>query len=141
MISKRSGSGAHSSLLIGSRQRVLFDPAGSFQATFTPERHDVLFGMTDPALAAYIDFHARDSHDVIEQRLVVSAEVAERVTRLAMSHGPVPQAQCALSISRMLAGVPGFKSIRPGYFPRSLSRDFGRIPGVQSRVISDGKGP
>ncbi len=135
VVSTRSGSGAHSSLLINGRERLLFDPAGSFQAPTTPERNDVLYGMTDRALAAYIGYHARPTFDVIEQRVTISANQADQLTRLVKAYGAVPQAQCALSISRILTQVSGFDMIRTGYFPNRLSRDFGRLPNVRLRKI------
>ena len=46
VVSTRSGSGAHSGLLIDGRRRILFDPAGTFRLPFAPERNDVLHGVT-----------------------------------------------------------------------------------------------
>ena len=54
VVNTRNGTGAHSALLIDAGERVLFDPAGSYASPQTPERHDVLFGMTDRAVRAYI---------------------------------------------------------------------------------------
>lgn len=137
VVSKRSGSGAHSGLLINGRQRILFDPAGTFQLPFAPERDDVHYGMTDRAVAVYIDYHARETYDVIEQRLPVTLAQAETVARLAKGYGAVPKAQCSLSIARILSQVPGFQSIPVGYFPNRLSKAFGALPGVKTRKISD----
>ena len=137
VVSKQSGSGAHSGLLINGRERILFDPAGTFRLPFTPERNDVHYGMTDRAVAVYIDYHARETYDVIEQRLPVTMAQAEAVAKLAKSYGAVPKAQCSLSIARILSQVPGFGGIPIGYFPNRLSRAFGALPGVQERMISD----
>ena len=137
MVSKRSGSGAHSGLLINGRERILFDPAGTFQLPFAPERNDVHYGMTDRAVAVYIDYHARQTYDVIEQRLPVTLAQAETIARLAKAYGPVPKAQCALSIARVLSQVQGFESIPVGYFPVRLSEAFGKMRGVRIRKISD----
>ncbi len=74
VVSTRSGSGAHSGLLITTPQeRILFDPAGTFTVPFAPERNDVHFAMSPRALAVYIDYHARETYDVVEQRLGISA--------------------------------------------------------------------
>ena len=64
VISTRNGSGGHSGLMINGAERVMFDPAGTFNVPFVPERNDVLFGMTDRALAAYVDYHARPEWEV-----------------------------------------------------------------------------
>ena len=137
IVSKRSGSGAHSGLLINGSERILFDPAGSFKLPFAPERNDVIHGMSDRALAVYIDYHARETYDVIEQRLVVSPAQAAAALRLARSYGPVPKAQCSLSITRILSQIPGFETINVGYFPVAAKDQFGDIPGVRTRVITD----
>ena len=44
MINNRTGKGGHSSLMTNARERIIFDPAGSFKADIVPERNDVLFG-------------------------------------------------------------------------------------------------
>ncbi len=138
VVSKRSGSGAHSGLLITTpRERILFDPAGSFKLPFAPERNDVHFGMTPRALAVYIDYHARETYDVVEQRLSVTSEQAEQIAQLAKSYGAVPKAQCSVSINRILQQVAGFESMQVTYFPVTTSQRFGQLPGVQTRTITD----
>lgn len=138
VVSTRSGSGAHSGLLITTpRERILFDPAGTFKLPFAPERNDVHFGMSPRALAVYVDYHARESYDVIEQRISVTPAQAEMVARLAKAYGPVPKAQCSLSINRILSQVPGFETMRPTYYPIATSDRFAALPGVAKRVISD----
>jgi hypothetical protein len=138
VVSTRNGSGAHSALLITtSRERILFDPAGSFELPSVPERNDVLHGISPRALAVYIDFHARESYDVIEQRLRVSDAQARQIAALAKSHGAVPDAQCALSINRILRQVDGFGVMRPTYFPNATRQNFARLPGVETRVFRD----
>ena len=137
VVSRRSGSGAHSGLLINGRQRILFDPAGTFSLPFVPERNDVHYGMTDRALAIYIDYHARETYDLVEHRLPVTRAQADRIAQLAKAYGPVPKARCSLAITRILAQVPGFETISPGYFPNRLSKAFGRLPGAQSRTVTD----
>ena len=108
-----------------------------FKLPFAPERNDVHFGMTDRAVAVYIDYHARETYDVIEQRLIVSLDQAERAIRLVKSYGAVPKAQCSLSITRILGQIPEFETISTGYFPNRARTDFGALPGVRERVISD----
>lgn len=138
VVSTQNGSGAHSGLLIASPgERILFDPAGTFRLPFAPERNDVHYGMSDRAVAVYVDYHARETHSVIEQRLTVSADQARRIAALAKGYGAVPKAQCSLSIGRILGQVQGFESIRAGYFPKSLSAQFSAMPGVRTRVVTD----
>lgn len=138
VVSTRNGSGAHSGLLINAPSgRILFDPAGTFTLPFTPERNDVHYGMTDNALKVYIDYHARDTFDVIEQRVMVSADQAERLARLVKEYGAVPKAQCSLSITRILRQVAGFETVPVSYLPVSTSKRFARLSGVTERVITD----
>lgn len=137
VVSTQNGSGAHSGLLITTpRERILFDPAGTFQLPSAPERNDVHYGMTPRALAVYIDYHARVTYDVIEQRLPVSADQAETVARLAKEYGAVPKAQCSVSINRILREA-GFASMKSTWFPVATRRNFAKLPGVTERVISD----
>ena len=51
-INGRSGSGAHSALLINGSERVLYDAAGSWELAggLAPERDDMHFGMFPAAL-------------------------------------------------------------------------------------------
>lgn len=138
VLSTRNGSGVHSSLLISTPgERILFDPAGTFSLPFTPERNDVHYGMTENAVKVYIDYHARETYDVIEQRLAVTPEQALEVARLAKGYGAVPKAQCSLSVTRILSQVPGFDSVGVTYFPKSTAAAFGSLPRVTSRRISD----
>ena len=137
VISNRNDSGAHSGLLINASEQVLFDPAGSWQHPAIPERNDVHFGITPKMVAYYIDYHARETFRVVEQTIVVSPEVAELVKQRAMAYGAVPKAQCANSISSILAGIPGFEGLKSTWFPNKLSDSFGTLPGVKSRTITD----
>ncbi len=138
VVSTRNGSGAHSGLLIATPQeRILFDPAGSFALPFAPERNDVHHGITPHVLSIYIDYHARETYDVIEQRLKISSSQANRIAELAKSYGAVPKAQCSIAINRILKTVPGFERMQITYFPERTKEHFGQLPGVLTRVISD----
>lgn len=137
VINNRSGAGAHSGLLINASERVMFDPAGTFQHPRVPERNDVHYGMTPRIVTFYIDYHARETFRVIEQTLVVSPGVAELVKQRAEAYGAVPKAQCSNSVTSILSGVPGFESIGSTWFPAKLADRFGRLPGVTSRTITD----
>ena len=137
VINNRSQTGAHSSLLINGSQRVIFDPAGTWYSNTVPERHDLHYGMTDRMLAFYLDYHARITYRVVEQTIVVTPQTAALVLARAQAHGAVPKAGCANSIAAILRLVPGFEGIRQTYFPRELSKSFGKLPGVTERTITD----
>ncbi len=137
VINRQSGSGGHSALMISGEERILFDPAGSFAVSFVPERNDVLFGMSERALAVYIDYHARQTWDVRIQEVEVTLAQARAAAQLAKSYGAVPQAQCALSITRILAQVPGFEGVGVTYFPKALAADIAAFPGATDRLVTD----
>ncbi len=137
VVNVKTGSGAHSGLLINGSQRVLFDPAGSFYHPRLPERADVHHGMNDKMVAFYIDYHARVTYDVIEQTVLVPQSVADAAIAAAYQRGPVAKSMCANSISGILAGLPGFEGIGSTWFPNKLSEEFGKLPGVTTRKITD----
>ncbi len=137
VIATRNGSGGHSGLMINGSERVMFDPAGTFDVPFAPERNDVHFGMTARTVAAYVDYHARPAWNVRVQELDVTGAQAETLIAAVKAYGAVPKAQCSLAITRILSQMPGFESIGVGYFPNALSKDFGALPGVRDRLVTD----
>lgn len=137
VVNKSSGSGAHSAILVNGSERLIFDPAGTWYHPKLPERNDVHFGMNDKALAFYIDYHTRRTYDTIEQKVYVSPQVAELVLARAKAYGAVPKAMCTQATSSILRGVPGFDSLPQTYYPKKLSKAFGELPGVTTRVITD----
>lgn len=137
VVNKRTGSGAHSAILVNASERAIFDPAGTWYHPKLPERNDVHFGMTDKALAFYIDYHTRETYDTIEQKVFVSPEVAELTFQRIKNNGAVAKAMCTNATSAILTGVPGFESLPRTFSPKRLSRAFGNLPGVTTRVITD----
>lgn len=137
VLSTKNGSGAHAGLMVNGSQRLIFDPAGTWHHPRLPERNDVHFGMTPLMVDFYIDYHARETFDVIEQTVVVSPEIAELVIQRAMAYGAVPKAQCTLAISSILRGVPGFEEVPSTWFPKNLMNAFGELPGVKTRKVTD----
>lgn len=135
--STRNGSGAHSGLLINASEQVMFDPAGSWYHPNLPERGDVHYGVTPKMINFYIDYHARETFNVIQQTVVVTPEIAELVKQRAEAYGSVPKAQCAHSITSILNGVPGFEAIGTTWFPNKLMKQFGTLPGATSKLITD----
>jgi hypothetical protein len=137
VVNKSTGSGAHSAILVNASERVIFDPAGTWYHPKLPERNDVTFGMNDKALAFYIDYHTRVTYDTIEQKVYVSPEVAEMVLQRVMAYWAVGKAMCTNATSSILRGVPGFESLPQTFYPKKLSKEFGKLPGVTTRVITD----
>ncbi|MEM1003778.1 MAG: hypothetical protein AAF496_03700 [Pseudomonadota bacterium] len=130
MISTRSGSGAHTSLMINASERVIFDPAGSFQADVVPLQNDILYGITPAVERAYRSSHARETHYARIQTIEVTPQQAEIAYQLAKQTGPVAGAFCANSTATILKQVPGFEEIDVTFFPVKLSEQFGALPGV-----------
>jgi hypothetical protein len=137
VVNTRTGSGAHSAILVNASERVIFDPAGTWYHPKLPERNDVHFGMTDKAIAFYLDYHTRITYDTIEQKIYVSPQVAELVLQKVKAYGAVPKAMCTQANSSILRGVPGFESLPQTYYPKKLADAFGRLPGVTTRVVTD----
>lgn len=133
MKSTSSDNGAHTGLLIDASQRVIFDPAGTFNHPYIPERNDVLFGASPLVEEFYTSYHARVTYYVITQKKFVAPDVAETILQRAMVAGPVPSANCTRATSGLLAGLPGFESIRQMWFPDGLHDAFARLPGVETR--------
>lgn len=135
MLNNATDAGEHTALMINGPQRVIFDPAGSFnKAGHLPERNDVLYGITPDVADVYTRYHARETFRVRLQQLDVSPEIAARAMALAEAKGPVPNAQCSLATSRILAELfPG--QIRPSWFPRKTADAFARLPGVTDDTL------
>jgi hypothetical protein len=130
MVNNRSGSGGHTALMINASQRVIWDPAGSFEHSRIPERNDVIYGVNPEVYKVYRSSHARETHHVAMQTIEVTPEVAERAFALARELGPVPGAQCAVSTSSLLQQLPGFHSVKGSWFPKKLMEQFAQLPGV-----------
>jgi len=137
VINNGSNSGAHSAVLVNASQRVIFDPAGSWHHPRLPERDEVHYGMTDKAVSFFIDYHARSNYDVIEQKIYVTPEVAELLFQKMKAYGPVAKSMCTTATSAVLSELPGFESLGRTWFPKALSKDFAKLPGVITRYITD----
>ena len=138
VVRKKGGEGAHSGLLIDGSQRVMFDPAGTWHHPRIPERNDLHYGITEQFRKFYIDYHARETFDVIEQKVYVSPGVAEAALQRAEHYGAVNKAFCGASVSDILKGLPGFEGIPKTFFPNRIMKAFGELPGVQTKVHHDG---
>lgn len=130
MINNRSGQGAHTSMLIGASQRVIFDPSGSFYSSAVPERNDVLFGANPGVEKAYFTSHARSTHHVVIQKIPVTAEQSEMIYQKALTAGPVAGGFCTNSTASILKSVPGFENLKVTFYPHKLSAQMEKWPGV-----------
>nr|WP_226782209.1 hypothetical protein [Oceaniglobus trochenteri] len=137
VINNRSGSGAHTALMVNASQRVLWDPSGSFYHPAAPERNDVLFGFTPTIQAVYVDYHARETFRIVEQTVEVAPEVAELALKLVQEQGAAGSATCSITTTGILAKLPGFEGFPVSYFPVKTMENFAERTGVQRRTITD----
>ena len=137
VVRKLGGEGAHTGLMINGSQRVMFDPAGTWHHPTVPERNDLFYGITPRMKQFYINYHARETYDVYEQRVPVSAQVAELAIQRAAANGAVGKALCGNSISSILRDIPGFEGVKKTLFPNKIMRAFAEIPGVVTIVHAD----
>ncbi len=135
-INTRTTSGVHSALLINGTERVLYDPAGSWEQPTAPERKDLRYGMTPQLLANYVDFQGTAPFELIQQTIFVTPEVAEMVKQNTIAHGSANKAACINAISQILRPVPGFETLPRTLFPKKFSIAFAKLPGVQTRTVT-----
>lgn len=134
VISTNTGSGGHSSLLINGRERIIFDPAGTWNHPWAPERHDVHFGITEKMRKFYIDYHARESWYVRAQKLPITMAQADQLMARVERNGSVNKMMCADSVSSALRDMPWLHDKVPFTFsPLKLSKAFGQLPGVTEK--------
>lgn len=135
MINNKTGSGAHSSLMINGSERVIFDPAGGIRHEILIERQDVIYGITPRVETFYKRAHARESYHVVVQHLNVSSAQAERALQLVKARGEVADGGCAKSTSEILKQIPGFENIDVSFYPKKLMASFARIPTVEQTTV------
>ncbi len=141
MVNNTTGAGGHTALMVSGTQQVIFDPAGSFQHALVAERGDVLYGMSPAWVQAYKSAHARNSHHVATQEIIVTPEQAEIALQLVRQNGAVPGAFCTRSTSSILRQVPGFEDIEPTFYPVKLMDQIATRPGVVTdRYYEDDEG-
>ena len=129
-INNRSNTGAHTALIINGAERILFDPAGSWDQPAAPERNDVRFGMSPPFLLNYLQYQGPDPFRVVQQTVLVTPEVANLAIAAAEAYGAVPKAACATAVSKILRGLPGFEGVSSTPFPKALSKIFESVTGA-----------
>jgi hypothetical protein len=141
MVNNRSGGGGHSSLMINASQRVIFDPAGSFENARVAEQEDVLFGVTPAVLAGYKSAHARSTYHVVSQTVEVTPEQAEIALELALRNGAVPRSFCTSAATGLMRQIPGFADIKQTMFPTNLMEQMALWPDVvEDRYYEDDAG-
>lgn len=131
----RTKRGDHTALFINADERLLFDPAGSWQLPEVPERNDLHYGVTPRIGASFYMSHTRETHYTVVQRIPVPMETALRAKQLAAKAGPVPPAHCAVSTARILRELPGFEGITSGYFPHNLMEQVAALPNVTTMEL------
>lgn len=132
------GEGGHSALMINGSQRVIYDPAGSWNHPSIPERKDVLYGITPNFKNFYIDYHARETYWVAEDTIQVPLAVADAAIRAVEAQGSSNKSFCATNTGQALRRVPGFEGAPTGFSPVKLRSWFLTLPGVQSKKHMDG---
>lgn len=132
------GEGGHSALMINGSQRVIYDPAGSWEHPAIPERNDVLYGITPNFKNFYIDYHARETFWVAEDTVQVPLAVADAAIRAVEAQGSANKSFCAVNTGQALRKVPGFEGAPTGFSPLKLRAWFMTLPGVQSKKHMDG---
>lgn len=138
VIGTTTGAGGHSALMIDGRERIMFDPAGSWYHPWIPERNDVHYGVTERMRKFYIDYHARETWFVREQNVPVTPEVAALLRARAEAHGPTGKMMCSNAVVTILRGAPGFETIPATFSPLKLSAAFAKLPGATSKDHYDG---
>ena len=139
-INTRSGTGAHSALIINGSERVLYDPAGSWVHPASPERNDLRYGITPVMLSYYTDFQGTAPFQVVQQTVFVSQAVADQAIAAAIAEGSAGKAECTRANSAILRQLPGFESIESTWFPKQLMKNYGQLPGVIQRTITSEDG-
>lgn len=129
--------GGHTAVLIDGAERVVWDPAGTWWHPQSPERNDLHYGITPWMEDFYIDYHARETWRVVEQRVEVSQATADAMIAAFASYGAVNKANCANATSRVLREFPEFASIGQTWFPKKIMSDFGDLPGVTTKTYFD----
>ncbi|WP_417807336.1 hypothetical protein [Thioclava sp.] len=134
VISTRTSAGGHSALMINGRERIIFDPAGTWNHPWAPERNDVHFGITEKMRKFYIDYHSRETWYVRSQKIPITMAQADQLMARVERNGSVNKMMCADSVSDALRDMPWLRNEIPFTFsPLKLSKAFGKLPGVVSK--------
>lgn len=133
----RSGSGAHSALIIAASETVVFNPAGTWWHPEAPERGDLHHGFSPAMERWFVDYHARETYRVEIQRRAVSPEAAEAILARARDYGTATESLCTIAVSRVLSGAPEFEDFPVVLMPGAAQEAFARYPGVTLETYRD----
>ncbi len=133
----QTGKGAHTALVIDGPERVVFNPAGTWHHPKAPRINDVHYGFTEPMEAWFVDYHARETYYVRQQKLQVPMETAAEALRLAEGVGPVMPSFCTIRTTDVLAPLGYFQGFPKTFFPDVASRAFAGYPGVVTKTFYD----
>lgn len=127
----------HTGLVIRTAdETMIFDPAGQWEPGHLQclREGQVLRHVTPALEQAYL---ARDGIGYLPDSwiahvidLPVTAEVAALAATRARAVGPVLPLQCAATVGSLLAGLPGFGDLQPGWITADLLRALLLRPGV-----------
>lgn len=124
--------------MIDGPQRILFDPAGSFQYDNIPERNDVLFGIDPRNEQIYKSAHASDRKYIQIQTIPLTEDQAYAAYQTAVNWGASPAAHCTSATSGVLSQIPGLGGISRTWYPRKLAAQVATLPGVTTEIYSEG---
>ncbi|PCJ76232.1 MAG: hypothetical protein COA53_02995 [Rhodobacteraceae bacterium] len=135
MVKENGDFGEHTGILINASQQVLYDPAGTFRHSTSPNARDVNYGMHPAMVEYYKSYHARRGYYVVAQEVQVTPEIAELIFQRAVAQGKTAKLRCAISASSVLNGIPMFSSIPTTYFPGKIMDAFAELPGVTTTYV------
>jgi len=135
MVNESGDFGEHSGLLINASQQVLYDPAGTFRHSTSPNARDVNYGMHPAMVEYYKSYHARRGYYVVAQEIQVSPEIAELIFQRAVAQGQTAKLHCGISISSVLNGLPMFADIPTTYHPGKIMKRFAEVPNVTTTYV------
>ncbi len=135
MVKENGDFGEHTGILINASQQVLYDPAGTFRHSTSPNARDVNYGMHPAMVEYYKSYHARRGYYVMSQEIRVTPEIAELVFQRAVAQGKTAKLRCAISASSVLNGIPMFSSIPTTFFPGKIRDAFAELPGVTTTYV------
>ncbi len=129
-------SSEHSALLINGSQRVIYDPAGTYDPAkepswyVHPRKYDIHYGVNDLALRQYIVSHARIGYFVEQLSRRITLEQADRAIELCEERGETNFSLCAVSCSWVLQRLDGFETVKTSLFPQKIREDFMNLSDV-----------
>lgn len=135
MVNESGDFGEHSGILINASQQVLYDPAGTFRHSTSPNARDINYGMHPAMVEYYKSYHARRGYYVVAQEILVSPEIAEQVFQRAVAQGETAKLRCGIAVSSVLNSLPMFENIPTTYYPGKILDSFAEVPNVTTTYV------